>query len=86
MNGPPWRKWRSIYNPGFSINNLAELVPDIVQETLVFCQILQDHAQKKEIFPMKPLTDNLTIDVIGKVVLCVLTKSEEGAYFAANRR
>lgn len=69
MNGPLWKKWRGIYNPGFSLNNVMQLVPDIVRETLIFCEILQEHAQKQDIFPMKPLTDNLTIDVIGKIVL-----------------
>lgn len=71
MNGPTWKKWRSIYNPGFSTNHLIALVPDIVRETLVFCDILQEHAERKIIFRMKPCTDNLAIDVIGKVVLWV---------------
>ncbi|MCJ1261444.1 hypothetical protein MMC22_001308 [Lobaria immixta] len=69
MNGPTWKKWRSIYNPGFSTNHLIALVPDIVRETLAFCDILQEHAERKVIFRMKPCTDNLAIDVIGKVVL-----------------
>lgn len=69
MNGSIWKTWRSIYNPGFSTNNLMTFVPDIIKETLVFCDILQEHMERKDIFPMKPYTDNLAIDVIGKVVL-----------------
>lgn len=69
MDGPIWKKWRSIYNPGFSTNHLMTLVPDIVRETLVFCDILQEHAERKDIISMKPYTDNLAIDVIGKIVL-----------------
>ena len=45
------------------------LVPDIVKETTVFCEVLQHHAQEQDIFQMKTLTDDLAMDIIGKVVL-----------------
>lgn len=69
MDGREWKYWRSIFNPGFSMNHLITLVPDIVRETTVFCEILQHHASEQNIFRMKALTDNLTMDIIGKVVL-----------------
>ena len=69
MEGQQWKRWRSIYNPGFSANHLMALVPDIVHETAIFCQLLQEHADKGDIFAMKDYTDNLAIDVMGKVVL-----------------
>ena len=69
MEGQQWKHWRSIYNPGFSSNHLMALVPDIVQETATFCHILQEHADTKDIFRMKDHTDNLAMDVMGKVVL-----------------
>lgn len=69
MDGAEWKYWRNIFNPGFSASHLMTLVPDIVRETTVFSDILQEHAEKKDIFRMKALTDNLAMDVIGKVVL-----------------
>lgn len=69
MDGQEWKYWRSIFNPGFSASHLMPLVPNIVKETMVFCEILHDHVIKQDIFPMKTLTDDLAMDVIGKVVL-----------------
>ena len=69
MDGQEWRTWRSIFNPGFSAKHLISVVPDIVKETQVFCNVLQKHADRQDVFPMKGLTDNLAMDVIGKVVL-----------------
>ncbi|KAL8943873.1 MAG: hypothetical protein Q9211_000812 [Gyalolechia sp. 1 TL-2023] len=40
MDGPEWKYWRSVFNPGFSANYLMKLVPAIVKETTVFCDIL----------------------------------------------
>ncbi|MCJ1381942.1 hypothetical protein MMC17_005054 [Xylographa soralifera] len=69
MDGQEWKTWRSIFNPGFSAKHLMTVVPDIVKETKVFCDVLQEHANQQDVFPMKALTDNLAMDVIGKVVL-----------------
>lgn len=69
MDGQEWKYWRSIFNPGFSASHLMTIVPDIVRETTVFCEVLQHHAQEGDVFRMKVLTDDLAMDVIGKVVL-----------------
>lgn len=69
MNGQEWKYWRDVFNPGFSASHLMTLVPDIVKQTMVFLDILHDHVSKQDIFRMKNLTDNLTMDIIGKVVL-----------------
>lgn len=69
MNGQEWKYWRDVFNPGFSASHLMTLVPDIVKQTMVFLDILHDHATKQDTFRMKNLTDNLTMDIIGKVVL-----------------
>ena len=69
MDGQQWKTWRNVFNPGFSANHLMTLVPDIVRESAVFCKVLQSHAQKQDVFAMKGLTDNLAMDVIGRVVL-----------------
>ena len=69
MEGDLWKTWRGIFNPGFNATHLMGLTQDIVKETDRFCDILRSHANSHEIFKMKDLTDNLTMDVIGKVVL-----------------
>ena len=69
MDGEEWKYWRDMFNPGFSASHLLTLVPEIVKETGTFLNILDEHAYKQDIFRMKNLTDNLTMDVIGKVVL-----------------
>ena len=69
MDGREWKYWRGMFNPGFSAGHLMTLVPHIVRETMVFCEVLQDHARKQDVFQLKTLTDNLAMDVIGKVVL-----------------
>ncbi|KAL9121048.1 MAG: hypothetical protein Q9187_002392 [Circinaria calcarea] len=67
MEGQTWKAWRSIYNPGFSNTNLMALVPEIIRETSRFLQVLHKHVQENDIFPLKTHTDNLAMDVIGRV-------------------
>lgn len=69
MEGQTWRTWRAIFNPGFSASHLMTLSSGIVEETATFCDILQTHFQNHTVFRMKYLTDNLAMDVIGRVVL-----------------
>ena len=69
MEGPLWKKWRNVFNPGFGATHLITLAPDIVRETLVFCDVLKEKATSGVLFQLKPLTDNFTVDVIGKLVL-----------------
>ncbi|MCJ1479144.1 hypothetical protein MMC13_007828 [Lambiella insularis] len=69
MEGEMWKRWRNIFNPGFSPSNLLGFVSAILEETLTFCGILQEHVDKGDVVSLKPLTDNLTMDVIGRVIL-----------------
>ena len=69
LEGQTWKKWRSVYNPGFSASHLIHLVPQIVQEVSVFCDILMERAESGTVFPLEEATVKLTMDVIGRVVL-----------------
>lgn len=71
MEGMEWKKWRSVFNPGFSAAHLMTLVPGIVDDALIFANILDQHASKGDVFRLDDALMNLTIDVIGKVVMCV---------------
>lgn len=69
MEGDVWKKWRGIFNPGFSANHLMTLTSSIVEETERFCEVLRELSQSRRIFRMKDLTDNLTVDIIGRIVM-----------------
>ncbi|TVY80289.1 putative sterigmatocystin biosynthesis P450 monooxygenase [Lachnellula suecica] len=69
MKGAVWKRWRGIFNPGFSAGHLVTLVPSIVEKTDIFCSILQGIADQQDVVLMKDLTENLTMDIIGGVVL-----------------
>ncbi len=69
MEGPLWKKWRGVFNPGFGAAYLTTLVAEIVEEALVFCEVMKERAASRGMFQLKPLTDNFTVDVIGKLVL-----------------
>ena len=69
LEGHPWKKWRHVYNPGFGAGHLITLVPHIVKEVVTFRDILREKARTGAVFPIEEITVNLTMDVIGKVVL-----------------
>lgn len=71
MEGSLWKTWRNIFNPGFSASHLTTIVPEIMEEVLVFRDILRGHAGKGDIFSLEEATLNLTLDVIGRVTLLV---------------
>ena len=67
--GAEWKKWRSAFNPGFAASHLMTLVPDIVDQCNIFCNIMAERARKNELFRMEQASTKLTVDIIGKVVL-----------------
>ncbi|KAL9107804.1 MAG: hypothetical protein Q9227_007319 [Pyrenula ochraceoflavens] len=69
MEGEAWKMWRGVFNPGFSANHLMTLTSNIVEETEVFVNILRELSQTRKLFRMKDLTDNLTMDIIGRVAM-----------------
>ncbi|MCJ1358795.1 MAG: hypothetical protein MMC33_008795 [Icmadophila ericetorum] len=69
LEGHEWKRWRNIFNPGFSTNHMMTLVPSIVQETLVFCEILREHAAKGDMFLLEEAATRLTVDIITKITL-----------------
>ena len=77
MEGQQWKTWRGIFNPGFSTSHLISLTPGIIEETETFCEILASHSRNQTIFRMKDLTDNLAMDVIGRVVLDTRLNSQK---------
>ncbi|KAK5121956.1 hypothetical protein LTR85_004528 [Meristemomyces frigidus] len=68
-DGSHWKKWRTIMNPGFAASHLMSLVPGIVDDSLVFCEKMAEHAEKGEVFRLEEDATRLTVDIIGKVTL-----------------
>lgn len=69
MEGDLWKTWRGVFNPGFSATYLMSLTNGIVEETEQFCTKLHQLSRSKRLFRMKDLTDNLTMDIIGRIVM-----------------
>lgn len=76
--GTEWKKWRSAFNPGFSAQHLVTLVPSIVDQCSIFCEIMTERAKKNELFRMEQAATKLTVDIIGKVILDLSFNSQKG--------
>lgn len=68
INGPEWKFWRAMFNPGFSQTNVNAQTALILDSVETFCQILREHAGK-DIFSLVPMTTRLTMEVIVKLSL-----------------
>lgn len=64
-----WKPWREIFHSGFSASYILEQVPHIVQEVLVYCEILRQHARKGDIFSLDETSLRLAMNIIGTVTL-----------------
>ncbi|KAF7516103.1 hypothetical protein G7054_g14296 [Neopestalotiopsis clavispora] len=68
VEGEEWKHWRSRLNPGFSPRNITALLPELVEEMLVFMEGLKKLAGKDgawgEVFQLEEKTTNLTFDII----------------------
>ncbi|KAL2132620.1 hypothetical protein VTI74DRAFT_3584 [Chaetomium olivicolor] len=69
MDGPEWKLWRSVFNPGFSAKNLMSMTPAFLEEVGVFVERLRRAAKSGEILRIEGPATNLTIDVIGRSIL-----------------
>lgn len=67
-DGAIWKKWRSVFNPAFSVQQLMAQVPLIVDCGERFTQILDRLAVNNELFRLEEEATKVTIDVIGKTV------------------
>ncbi|KAF2764349.1 cytochrome P450 [Teratosphaeria nubilosa] len=78
--GAVWKRWRTIFNPGFAAGHLMTLVPGIVDDTVVFCEKLSEHAADGKVFRLEEDAMRLTVDVIGKVSLDLRLNSQRGEH------
>ncbi|TDZ21297.1 Cytochrome P450 monooxygenase aflN [Colletotrichum orbiculare MAFF 240422] len=71
MKGGEWKRWRRLFNPGFSPSYMMGLAPAIADEVAVFRKNLLERCSKgrSDVFQLEELTLKLTFDIIGSVVL-----------------
>jgi cytochrome P450 len=74
--GEQWKKIRSLFNPGFSLAHLMTLVPSIVDDTMIFCEVLGEHADSGEVRPIETAAAHLTIDIMGHIILDIDLNSQ----------
>jgi cytochrome P450 len=65
MHGDIWKRWRKMFNPGFSETCMMGLADGIAQEVGVFCEVLKNMAIEERMFQLEEATLRLTFDVIG---------------------
>ncbi len=64
-----WKPWRALVNKSFGPSYFLALAPRLVEETLVFCDILRQHANKNELFSLSAATRRLAMDLVGHSAL-----------------
>ncbi|KAI9816736.1 MAG: hypothetical protein M1826_001734 [Phylliscum demangeonii] len=79
LEGGAWRRWRTIFNPGFSAAHLMTLVPSMLDDVLVFRDILREHARTGDIFSLDVAASRVTMDIIGKVALNARFNTQRGS-------
>jgi cytochrome P450 len=68
-NGQVWKKARTIYNPGFAVSHLMTVISTIIEDVLVFRDVLGELAESGEVIEMEAVAMKLSFDVIGRLVL-----------------
>jgi cytochrome P450 len=64
-----WKSLRALFVRGFSANHLLSLIPQMVEETEVYCDTLRQHARKGDMFSLDQTTLRFMLDVIGRNAL-----------------
>lgn len=68
QNGQEWKHDHQLFLPFFNNSNLDATMPSVVEQMLIFRNILRKRAQSVEMFRLEPLTQLLMNDVIGRVI------------------
>lgn len=69
MQGALWKRWRSVFNPGFSSSHISSLVPGMVEKIEIFKNNLSQREKAGKMFFLEEMLLNPTIDIIGGAVM-----------------
>ncbi|KAJ4002743.1 hypothetical protein NW752_009395 [Fusarium irregulare] len=64
-----WKRWRAIFNPGFSTQNISALVPELIEEASIWKKHLEQVANDDRVVLLEDSVMKATCDVIGRSVL-----------------
>ncbi|KAL8943447.1 MAG: hypothetical protein Q9211_000979 [Gyalolechia sp. 1 TL-2023] len=78
MREHEWKPWRTVFSRAFSAENIASLIPNMVDETMVYMETLHDFAKQDKLFYLDLTTLRFTIDVIGKTILNARLEAQKG--------
>jgi cytochrome P450 len=67
--GEKRKQSHSLFNPGFVAFHLMTLVPINVEDTRIYCKVLDKYSDAGEVFQVEEAVAHLTIDIMGHVVL-----------------
>ena len=69
MEGPMWKYWRNTFAHGFGSSHIMTVIPELVEEALVFRDILRENAEEGVKFSLESITANLAADLVGRFML-----------------
>ncbi len=69
QTGQVWKRWRGIFNPGFSNKNILSLMPSFLEEIDVFVDWLKGAARSGKVVRLEDQAMKTTIDIIGRATL-----------------
>lgn len=69
MEGPMWKYWSSTFAHGFSSSHIMTVIPELIEEALVFREILREKAEEGVRFPLESITTTLAADLVGRFML-----------------
>ena len=69
VTGDYWRKVRKMFSPAFASSHLETLVPGVVEEALVFLDVLHEAADKGIVLKLGERLPALTMDVIARYLV-----------------
>ncbi|MCJ1348298.1 hypothetical protein MMC31_006529 [Peltigera leucophlebia] len=78
MEGPTWKYWRSTFAHGFSSSHIMTVIPELIEEALVFRDILQEKAEEGVNFSLESITANLAADLVGRFMLDIRFNCQRG--------
>ena len=69
MNGAESKRSRALFSSGFSAGYIQKQTGHIVDEALIYVDVLREHARKGDMFSLDNVTTWYTLDIIGAVTL-----------------
>ena len=70
--GPAWKDLRTTFNPSFRGSHLTSLVPEMVEEAMVFVNLMANHAKDGTTLLLEDAVLNCFMDMSGRIFMYVI--------------